>query len=170
MEALIYKYYSDNNMSSDSASFGRCLKNSNKPSIIAGTFSEMKQVDTLLTGYRTIALTYVNLHIKIPRVDADTIYNVVMPGNLFKLIDWYVFTRTNKHAVANEIAARYNTSSTFLLDIVRCVREARYPFVSFISNNNDDEAERPLIVDYILQTSGSAFKTYIDQYLRRPAP
>jgi len=169
-EALIYKYYADNGMTSDSASFGRCLKNNNKPDILAGTFSEMLQVDTLLTGYRTIALTHVNMHIKLSRVDADTVYNTVFPSRLFKIFDWYIFKRTGKHPITNELAARNNASGAFMTDLIRSAREAKFYLVSFISNNNGDDAESPLIVSDVLQPAGTTLKNYLDQYYRRAIP
>jgi hypothetical protein len=170
VEALIYKYYSDNHMTSDSASFGRCLKNANKPSIIAGSFSEMLQVDTLLTGYRTIALTHVNMHIKLSRVDADTLLNTVFPSRLFKIFDWYIYKRTGKHPITNELAARNNASGAFMTDLIKSAREAKFYLVSFISNNNGDDAESPLIISNVLQPAGTTLKTYLDQYYRRAIP
>ena len=168
VEALIYKYYSDNSMSADSANIGRALRNSLKPSILAGTNEEMLQTDTLLTGYATIAnLRYVNLHIKIPRVDSDSIFNTVIPSNLFKEFDKYIYMRTKKHAMTNEVAARFNTSSTFVQNILIAGREAHFPFVSTISNNNGDAAERPLIVNFIPQSpNGTGYKEFMNQYYR----
>jgi len=168
VEALIYKYYSDNHMTTDSANIGRALRNSLKPSILAGTNTEMLQVDTLLTGYATIAnLRYVNLHIKIPRVDSDSIYNTVIPSNLFQEFDKYIYMRTKKHAMTNEVAARFNTSSTFVQNILIAAREAHFPYISTISNNNGDAAERPLIVAQVVQSpNGTAYKSFMNAYYR----
>jgi hypothetical protein len=117
------------------------------------------KIDDLLTGYTSLDIDYVNLHIYEPINDVgDGI--VTIPGCIQTMAD-YIRTRTGKPVMSNEWGVR-TLNASLVTSMMQAFYDADFAYaIEFSGDSSDVYALENTSAPYALRDNGIAFRDFI---------
>lgn len=119
-----------------------------------------RQIDTLLNGFTSIDVDYVNAHIYEPINDMGDGVNT-LPGCIKTMAD-YIKRRTGKQLITNECGQR-NTNANLVNSMLQAFKEGGYPYVIWFSK--DGAATKALNeTNGVLRNNGIAYRDFVSTH------